>query len=113
MRIFHYAAPRLEAEVVATLRQKYVRFRGYRFDQYRMRVIAYDTRIGPSVHLLGGQTVVQGPSFMREEEFQGWSGSSGINGSPGFKVDPETAKRKKAEYDEMMRFRALVEKAIR
>ena len=63
-------------------------------------------KIGPDTCTVTGETLMQGPRYVQREEFEGVhnTGPELPNAPPDWSVDPETAKRVKAEYDQMVRF---------
>lgn len=77
-------------------------------------VYKYTLRIGPDVFLIVGETLLRGPNRVERREFEPPPpGNFIVNQSPVSKINPATAKIKRAEYKRMLRFQTLVEQVIK
>jgi len=94
--------------VISISSHTYAEFQGLAYDSFRNRIYKYTIKIGPTVFSIDGQTLLQGPGHVDRSEFERVE-TRGPNG-PAFQpdIDPITAKLKKAEFDEMIRFQNLV-----
>jgi len=101
-----------EDRIISIPGQMLAEFQGLAYDSFRNCVYKYSVRIGPSVCSITGQTLLQGPRHVERSEFERVI-IRGENGTDGQDVDPETAKAKKTEYENMIRFQNVVIGAIR
>jgi hypothetical protein len=101
-----------EDKIMTVADQNYAVFEGLTYDSFRNCIYKYRIRVGPSVFSIHGLNLLQGPRHVERREFER-EDVSGPNGHPGQDVDPQTARVKKAEYDQMILFQQVVAKAIR
>ena len=110
---YESANPGLREDRIMTIANRnFAVFEGLAYDSFRNCIYKYSIRLGPSVFSIHGLNLLQGPRHVERSEFERVD-VLGPNGNRGQDVDPQTARVKKAEYDQMILFQQMVTKAIR
>ena len=96
-------------KLVSISRNSHVVFQGIAYDDYSNYIYKYTLKIGPAIFLSLREKLAEGPKHIDRWEFEGSQPRPEIpNSMPPFDVPPEIAKKKKQEYDAMVRFQKLV-----
>ena len=98
-------------KVVSIPGQAVAEFQGIAYEDSWDCLVKYTVKLGPHVCSVTGQVLVQGPPHVNRSEFEA-DNYSGPNADEPTPIDPETAKRKKAQFEAMTKFREAVLKVI-
>jgi len=91
--------------------QAVAEFQGIAYENPWNCLVRYTVKLGPHVCTVTGQVLVQGPPHVNRSEFEG-DDYSGPNAGVPTPIDPETAKRKQAQFEAMTKFQNVVLKVI-
>ena len=100
-------SPRLEGEG----KSRRAIFQGLGFNRFKNTIFEYRSEIGNETYVQYRKDLIVGPSRVERREFEGEE-SHGMNGRGAYHPDPQTAARKRAEFDRMQKFQAIVNKFL-